>query len=247
MPFCEIIASSVPLNIDWQQILLHLLNFVILAVGLTLLIYRPVKKFLDKRKKSFEDREKNISESKREAEDMKTEYEKKLGDADLEIQLRSAAAKNKAEEDARRTVYKADAEASAILGRARSGAEAQKRKLLRSAGRDITDMVVGATEKLLAASQSEKTDLALYDKFVSDKTAYIGRRRTCPTTNAKPLSPLKRRTRKRRKYSAPREAKPLRKRKNCSKKQKKGSSTRRRGDGKDARRYFGDFGQRDIR
>ena len=35
-------------------------------------------------------------------------------------------------------------------------------------------MVVGATEKLLAASQSEKTDLALYDKFVSDKTAYIG-------------------------------------------------------------------------
>ena len=104
MPFCEIIASSVPLNIDWQQILLHLLNFVILAVGLTLLIYRPVKKFLDKRKKSFEDREKNISESKREAEDMKTEYEKKLGDADLEIQLRSAAAKNKAEEDARRTV-----------------------------------------------------------------------------------------------------------------------------------------------
>ena len=174
MPFCEIIASSVPLNIDWQQILLHLLNFVILAVGLTLLIYRPVKKFLDKRKKSFEDREKNISESKREAEDMKTEYEKKLGDADLEIQLRSAAAKNKAEEDARRTVYKADAEASAILGRARSGAEAQKRKLLRSAGRDITDMVVGATEKLLAASQSEKTDLALYDKFVSDKTAYIG-------------------------------------------------------------------------
>lgn len=137
MPFCEIIASSVPLNIDWQQILLHLLNFVILAVGLTLLIYRPVKKFLDKRKKSFEDREKNISESKREAEDMKTEYEKKLGDADLEIQLRSAAAKNKAEEDARRTVYKADAEASAILGTQRVRVR-KRRSANCSAARDAT-------------------------------------------------------------------------------------------------------------
>ena len=29
---------GVPLNIDWQQILLHLLNFVILAGGLYLLI-----------------------------------------------------------------------------------------------------------------------------------------------------------------------------------------------------------------
>ena len=30
---------NIPLNIDWQQILLHLLNFVILAGGLYLLLY----------------------------------------------------------------------------------------------------------------------------------------------------------------------------------------------------------------
>ena len=38
-----------PLNIDWQQILLHLLNFLILATGLTLLLYKPVKRFMKKR------------------------------------------------------------------------------------------------------------------------------------------------------------------------------------------------------
>ena len=31
---------NIPLNIDWQQILLHLLNFAILAGGLYLLLYR---------------------------------------------------------------------------------------------------------------------------------------------------------------------------------------------------------------
>ena len=56
MPLSDIL-TAVPLNIDWQQILLHLLNFLILAVGLTLLVYRPVKKILEKRKKHFDSRE----------------------------------------------------------------------------------------------------------------------------------------------------------------------------------------------
>lgn len=34
---------NIPLNIDWQQILLHLFNFAILVGGLYLLLYNPVK------------------------------------------------------------------------------------------------------------------------------------------------------------------------------------------------------------
>ena len=37
------------LGIDIQQILLHLLNFVILFTGLYVLLYGPVKKFMDSR------------------------------------------------------------------------------------------------------------------------------------------------------------------------------------------------------
>lgn len=43
---------GVPLNIDWQQILLHLFNFLILAGGLYLLLYKPVKAFMEKRRSS---------------------------------------------------------------------------------------------------------------------------------------------------------------------------------------------------
>ena len=35
---------GIPLNVDWQQILLHLFNFIILFGGLWLLLYKPVKK-----------------------------------------------------------------------------------------------------------------------------------------------------------------------------------------------------------
>ncbi len=167
MPFSEILAS-VPLNIDWQQILLHLLNFLILAVGLTLLVYRPVKKFLAKRKKHFEDREKDAEEKKQHAEEMKTEYESKLGSVDAEIENKRVTARREAEESARLTTEKADERAAAILSHARSSAAAQKRKLLDEAGSDITGMVVAATEKLLGASQSSQTDSVLYDRFVTE-------------------------------------------------------------------------------
>ena len=44
-----------PLNIDWQQILLHLLNFAILAGGLYFLLYKPVKDFMAKREQYYKD------------------------------------------------------------------------------------------------------------------------------------------------------------------------------------------------
>lgn len=49
---------NIPLNIDWQQILLHMLNFTILALGLFLVLYNPVKKFMQKRKEYYEEIEK---------------------------------------------------------------------------------------------------------------------------------------------------------------------------------------------
>ena len=43
-----------PLNIDFLQVLLHMLNFVILAGGLTFLLFKPINKFLENRKAHFE-------------------------------------------------------------------------------------------------------------------------------------------------------------------------------------------------
>ena len=42
-----------PLNIDFLQVLLHMLNIVILAGGLTYLLYNPIINFLDQRREHF--------------------------------------------------------------------------------------------------------------------------------------------------------------------------------------------------
>ena len=42
-----------PLNIDFQQVLLHMLNFVILFGGMYFILYGPVKKFMDARTEEY--------------------------------------------------------------------------------------------------------------------------------------------------------------------------------------------------
>ena len=73
---------NIPLNIDWQQILLHLLNFVILAGGLYLLLYKPVKTFMEKRQQYYQEQDakaaKLLSDAQKELKDLAVTATEKL-------------------------------------------------------------------------------------------------------------------------------------------------------------------------
>ena len=81
-----------PLNIDWQQILLHALNFVILVGGLYFLLFNPVKKFMAKREEYCRGMEEKAEQTLREAEQLKADYASQLETADAEIDRRRAEA-----------------------------------------------------------------------------------------------------------------------------------------------------------
>ena len=77
---------KIPLNINWQQILLHLFNFAVLFGILYYLLYSPVKKFMAKReeyyKKMDDDAKKNLENS----ENAMKEYKDKISNAEKETQ-----------------------------------------------------------------------------------------------------------------------------------------------------------------
>ena len=87
---------NIPLNIDWQQILLHLLNFAILAGGLYLLLYKPVKAFLAKRERFYQDQADQAEKTRREAEALKAEAQARADAAGEEAK----AIREKARQDA---------------------------------------------------------------------------------------------------------------------------------------------------
>ena len=74
-----------PLNIDFTQVLLHMLNFVILAGALGFLLFKPITKFMADRQKHFDDLAKENEEAAKANAEMKAEYEQKLEAATVEI------------------------------------------------------------------------------------------------------------------------------------------------------------------
>ena len=127
-----------PLNINFQQILLHMFNFVILAFGLYMLLYKPVVAFMKKRENHFADLEKQAQEAKSQAEATLAEYNAKLAGADEEIRQKNA----------------------------RGAAEQERNAMLEGAKKDIAQMVVSATGKLMDKENDPAFDKALYDSFL---------------------------------------------------------------------------------
>lgn len=161
-----------PLNIDILQILLHMFNFVILAGGLTLLVYKPVNKFLEDRKQYFENLENENRKKAEEAEKLKAEYEEKISEAKDGIAEMLVNAEKEMAETTKAYLAEAREKANSIIAAAEAEAEDRKEHILDSAQTEIGELVVTAAQKLLSDTVSPERDSALYDEFIrlADKT-----------------------------------------------------------------------------
>ena len=155
-----------PLNIDVVQILLHMLNFVILAGGLALLLFKPVNKFLEERREYFAKMAKENEEKAAENQQLKAEYEKKLADAEVTIAQMKDEARKKNAEEAKAYLDDAKEKAAEVIKTAEEEAETRRKQILDSAQTEIGELVVEAAQKLICESSTPERNKALYDEFL---------------------------------------------------------------------------------
>jgi len=146
----------VPLNIDWQQILLHWMNLAILTGGLYFLLYKPVKQFMDKREEHYRQLDEQSARRLEEAEQVRAEYQARLDGADEEIRQARAKAQQSAQQSAEEQLAQAQEQAKQIVVRARAEAEHSMERALRESQRELRKMAAEATKKL--ALQSDPFD-----------------------------------------------------------------------------------------
>lgn len=151
-----------PLNIDWQQILLHLLNFVLLFAILYFLLYKPVKQFMDKRAEYYKKLDDETRANLAESEKKKAEYQASIDSVEDEIRQKKHQAAVELEELAAAKTKSAEAEAVKIITEAHKSIEAERAKMLREAENEITDMVAAAADKLVAQSTTSQA----FDQFL---------------------------------------------------------------------------------
>jgi len=152
-----------PLNIDFQQIFLHLFNFVLLFAILYFLLYKPVKQFMERRTEYYKQLDTQANDHLADAEKAKAEYADRLAAVDSEI----AAAKDKArrEQDAVNALKKkqAEDEAAKIIANARTAAERERAKILKDAQNEIAEMVTNAAQKVVMGGTTSDA----FDEFLA--------------------------------------------------------------------------------
>ena len=159
-----------PLNIDIQQILLHLLNFVILFAALYFLLYKPVREFMQKREDHYREMDEQARENLAASEQAKAAYEEKLKKAGNEIAVMREQARRDAAKERADKAQKTAEEADAILAKARADAGAEHDRILADAQKEIAEIVMEATAKVVNSPDVADS----YDQFL-DAVEEVGK------------------------------------------------------------------------
>lgn len=144
---------SIPLNIDWQQILLHLFNFAILAGGLYLLLYRPVKQFMEQREAAYQKSHDAAQAAEERARQLEADYASRMAETDAAVARKRAEAEQELEELRARQIAGAKQEARAILDKARESARRERDEMLARGARELMDATASAAEKITLGAE----------------------------------------------------------------------------------------------
>lgn len=137
------------LGIDWQVMLAQAMNFGILIVALSFLLYTPLLRLLDDRRerirKSMEDA-KHIENQKREIDALRQE---RIRAADKEASGILEQAKGHAESMKKDIIAGAEKEAHQIVVKAKQQADDERGRMLAGAQETLAKVIIKMSEKII--------------------------------------------------------------------------------------------------
>lgn len=136
-------------------------NLIILAFGLYYILYKPVKAFMDKREAYYKDLDDSANKKNEDADKLLKEYQDKLAKADEEIRDKKNIAMKELDDKVNSELNKAKEDAKRIVEDAKAQGQKKHDELVESANKDICDLAIKATSKLV-----DKTLDDSYDEFL---------------------------------------------------------------------------------
>lgn len=136
-------------GIDVKLLIAQAVNFGILFVALTYLLYKPVLKTLDERKAKVAKGVVDAEEAAQKLAEADTEATKRLQGAESEAEGIVAGARENAQSEKARILKEAEIRASAVAEDAEARAKESQAKALRESEQEISRLAVLAAEKVL--------------------------------------------------------------------------------------------------
>jgi len=137
------------LNPSVFTLLFQWINFGVLLLLMTVLLYKPILKFLDGRAKEIRDTIKEAEETREKADGVLAEYREQLAGADREVREILDDARSRGEKERSRIVSRAEDEAKNVLGRARESIELEEREARSRLRREAVELSLAAASRLI--------------------------------------------------------------------------------------------------
>lgn len=154
------------ISVNLWQIVISLLNLVILFILVKKFLFKPVNKMLEKRQSEIDERYNQADEAKRIAEEDRLLWDEKMSAVKSESEEILKKAHSSAIKKSDAIVSKAKEEAEGLLRQAENEINLEKKKAREEMKKEIVDVSVSLTNKLLEREINEEDHHKLIDSFI---------------------------------------------------------------------------------
>ena len=145
-----------------------IINLIVLFVLMRIFLFKPVNNIIAKREEAIRKQFDDADAVRKEAENLKTEYEASLAGAKDESARLITEAKEKARGEYDRIVKSADEEVNNKIQKAQETIEEEKQKTMRNMQSEIQELVVAAATKVVGSEVHAGDSSRLYDDFIAE-------------------------------------------------------------------------------
>lgn len=155
------------LKFEFWNIFWTVFNVLLLYVLLRIFLFKPINKMLDDRTQAVQKDYDEAERARKEAEELKAEYEVSLSEAKEEAAKILRNAHEEAENERATIIRKSHEEAENIVAAAGETIENERKRVIRQAHSEIADLAVEAASKIVGANLDDEKNRQLVDEFLS--------------------------------------------------------------------------------
>lgn len=155
------------MGVNGPFLLSQIVNFGILFLALSALVWKPLMKTLDERREMLRQQEEDSEAVAQVRAEIDQERSQLISEAKAEADKLLAEARNTAREMASQASAESRQEAEGLLAQARVEAEGERDRTLGQMREQIAALAIAAAYKLVGESLDEKRQRALVDEFFS--------------------------------------------------------------------------------
>ena len=156
------------LNINFFTALFTLLNTIALFLVLKKYLFKPVMKMIRDRQQEIDDMYANAGQAQAQAQQLQSEYEKKLSAAADEAERTVKEAVERGRNRQEEIIRQANAEADAIRDKAAADIDREKKKAINDAKDEISVIALAIAGKVVGKELRDSDQSALVDQFIEE-------------------------------------------------------------------------------